>query len=148
MLSYFTTDAKQIYPALGPTDFRKQPHSLAAMVQLSFGKDPFEESCVFLFCNKRKDSIKVLRFDKNGFVLAQKKLLEEMKFCWPKEEGDLKEIDSDRKYDTGSASCPKEDFWILFGKDPDGRSDASVYDRTGTGFGTIKITERDFCKSP
>lgn len=48
---------------------------LVAMVQLSLGKDPFEEASVFLFCNKRKDSIKVLRFDKNGFVLAHKKLL-------------------------------------------------------------------------
>ena len=60
--------------------------------QLSFGKDPFEETCVFLFCNKRKDSIKVLRFDGNGFILTQKKLLEEMKFRWPKEKGELKQI--------------------------------------------------------
>lgn len=94
MLNHFTKDAKHIYLALGATDFRKQIHSLVAMVQLSFGKDPFEETSVFLFCNKRKDSIKVLCFDKNGFVLAQKKLLEEMKFRWPKEDGELKQISS------------------------------------------------------
>lgn len=94
MLNYFIKDAGQIYLALGATDFRKQIHSLVALVQLSFGKDPFEETSVFLFCNKRKNSIKVLRFDKNGFVLAQKNLLEDMKFRWPKEEGDLKQISS------------------------------------------------------
>ncbi|MBR3607766.1 MAG: IS66 family insertion sequence element accessory protein TnpB [Lachnospiraceae bacterium] len=94
MLNHFTKDAKHIYLALGSTDFRKQIHSLVAMVQLSFGKDPFEETSVFLFCNKRKDSIKVLCFDKNGFVLAQKKLLEEMKFRWPKEDGELRQISS------------------------------------------------------
>lgn len=94
MLNHFIHDAKHIYLALGATDFRKQIHSLVAMVQLSFGKDPFEETCVFLFCNKRKDSIKVLRFDGNGFILTQKKLLEEMKFRWPKEEGELKQISS------------------------------------------------------
>ena len=92
MLNHFINDAEHIYLALGATDFRKQIHSLVALVQLSFGKNPFEEAAVFLFCNKRKDSIKVLRFDRNGFVLAQKKLLEEMKFRWPKEEGDLKQI--------------------------------------------------------
>ncbi|MGN0681056.1 MAG: IS66 family insertion sequence element accessory protein TnpB [Candidatus Fimisoma sp.] len=94
MLNHFINDAEHIYLALGATDFRKQIHSLVTLVQLSFGKNPFEEAAVFLFCNKRKDSIKVLRFDRNGFVLAQKKLLEEMKFRWPKEEGDLKQISS------------------------------------------------------
>lgn len=94
MLNRFIKDAEHIYLALGATDFRKQIPSLAALVQLSFGKDPFEETSIFLFCNKRKNAIKVLRFDKNGFILAQKNLLEEMKFRWPKEEGDLKQISS------------------------------------------------------
>ena len=55
MLNHFINDAEHIYLALGATDFRKQIHSLVALVQLSFGKNPFEEAAVFLFCNKRKD---------------------------------------------------------------------------------------------
>lgn len=54
--------------------------------------DPFADTCVFIFCNKKKDSIKVLRYDKNGFILAHKKLLEKMKFQWPKDTEMTKKI--------------------------------------------------------
>jgi transposase len=85
-------DAEHIYLALGVTDFRKQISGLVSLVQLHFGEDPFVESCVFIFCNRKRNSIKVLRYDKNGFVLAYKKLLDKMKFQWPKDEASLKEI--------------------------------------------------------
>lgn len=92
MLNRLTRDAKHIYLALGSTDFRKQINSLVLLVQLQFGIDPFMETSVFIFCNKKRDSIKVLRYDKNGFVLAHKKFLEKMKFQWPKDSGMIKEI--------------------------------------------------------
>lgn len=94
MLSRLTMDAEHIYLALGLTDFRKQISCLVSMVQLQFGKDPFMETNVFIFCNKKRDSVKVLRYDKNGFILAHKKLLEKMKFQWPKESEMVKEITS------------------------------------------------------
>ena len=87
-----STDAEHIYLALGATDFRKQISGLVSLVQLHFLEDPFSQSCVFIFCNRKRDSIKVLRYDKNGFVLAYKKLLDKMKFQWPKDEASLKEI--------------------------------------------------------
>ena len=62
------------------------------MVNLQFKLDPFSDRCAFIFCNKKKNSIKVLRYDKNGFVLASKKLLEGMKFQWPKDATEVKEI--------------------------------------------------------
>ena len=80
MLNRLTWDAEHIFLAMGATDFRKQTSSLVSLVQLQFGKDPFMETSVFIFCSKKRDSIKVLRYDKNGFVLAQKKLLEKMRF--------------------------------------------------------------------
>lgn len=92
MLDRLTKDADHVYLALGSTDFRKQISSLVSLVQLQFGKDPFMENSVFLFCNKKRDSIKVLRYDKNGFILAHKKLLENMKFQWPKNYEMVKEI--------------------------------------------------------
>lgn len=92
MLSRFTCDAEHVFLAIGATDFRKQTGSLATMVNLQFGMDPFSESCVFIFCNKRRNAIKVLRYDKNGFILASKKLLEKMKFQWPKDDSEVKEI--------------------------------------------------------
>lgn len=51
---------------------------------MQFQLDPFAPACVFMFCNKKRNAIKVLRYDKNGFVLASKKLLENMKFQWPR----------------------------------------------------------------
>lgn len=94
MLGHFTKDASHIYIACGPTDFRKQIDSLVAIVNLQFKLDPFSDRCAFIFCNKKKNSIKVLRYDKNGFVLASKKLLDEMKFQWPKDAAETKEITS------------------------------------------------------
>lgn len=92
MLSRFTCDAEHVFLAIGATDFRKQTESLVSMVNLQFGMDPFSESYVFIFCNKRRNTIKVLRYDKNGFILASKKLLEKMKFQWPGDDSDVKEI--------------------------------------------------------
>lgn len=92
MLSRFTCDAEHVFLAIGATDFRKQIDSLVSMVNLQFGMDPFSESCVFIFCNKRKNAIKVLRYDKNGFILASKKLMEKMKFQWPKDDSGIKEV--------------------------------------------------------
>ena len=94
MLRSFVRDASHIYIACGHTDFRKQIEGLVAMVNLQFKLDPFSDQCAFIFCNKKKNSIKVLRYDKNGFILASKKLLDEMKFQWPKDAAETKEITS------------------------------------------------------
>lgn len=92
MLNRLVADTEHVYLALGATDFRKQMSSLASLVQLQFGMDPFMEFSIFIFCNKKRDSIKLLRYDKNGFILAHKKLLEKMKFQWPKDSKMVKEI--------------------------------------------------------
>ena len=92
MLGTFVKDTKHIYIACQSTDFRKQIEGLVAIVTMQFKLDPFSESCAFIFCNKRKNAIKVLRYDKNGFILATKKLLEDLKFQWPRTPEEVKEI--------------------------------------------------------
>ena len=74
MLNSFTSGATHIILACGATDFRKQTESLSALVSMQLKLDPFESEYVFIFCNKRRNAIKVLRYDRNGFVLATKKL--------------------------------------------------------------------------
>lgn len=91
-MRHMTEGASRIFLACGATDFRKQITGLSAMVNLQFKLDPYQESYVFIFCNKKKDAIKVLRYDKNGFILATKKLLDGMKFQWPRSEKEVKEI--------------------------------------------------------
>lgn len=60
---------------------RKSINGLAAVVQGSFELDPFE-GAVFVFCNKKKDKIKILHWDKDGFALYYKRR-ERGRFCWP-----------------------------------------------------------------
>ena len=88
----FLSDTDHIYLACGVTDFRKQISGLVAMVHMQFRLDPYKGSCAFIFCNKKRNGIKILRYDSNGFILASKKLLEDMKFQWPRTPEEVKEI--------------------------------------------------------
>jgi transposase len=72
---------KRVYLACGHTDMRKQINGLAAIVELSFGKDPFD-GALFVFCNRRRNMIKVLEWDTDGFWLHLKRL-EKGRFKWP-----------------------------------------------------------------
>lgn len=92
MLNRLITDTDHVYLALGTTEFRKQISSLALLVQQQFGMEPFIQSSLFIFCNKKRNSVKLLRYDRNGYILAQKKLLEKMKFQWPRDSQMVKEI--------------------------------------------------------
>jgi transposase len=94
MLNSFVTGSEKIFIACGYTDFRKQSNSLSQIVHGSFNLDPYNDSHVFIFCNRKRDAIKVLRYDKNGFILAHKKLLNKMKFQWPKDSNEAREITS------------------------------------------------------
>ena len=92
MMRRFLSDTDHIYLACGVTDFRKQISGLVAMVHMQFRLDPYKGSCAFIFCNKKRNGIKILRYDSNGFILASKKLLEDMKFQWPRTPEEVKEI--------------------------------------------------------
>lgn len=92
MMRRLAEDASHIFLACGATDFRKQISGLVSIVSMQFKLDPFQGTCVFIFCNKKRDSIKVLRYDKNGFLLATKKLLDGMKFQWPRTPNEVKKI--------------------------------------------------------
>lgn len=92
MLRNIADDAEHIYIACDFTDFRKQIESLSALVSLKFNLDPYTSKCIFIFCNKKKNSIKVLRWDNDGFILLTKKLVDKMKFQWPKDPEGVKDI--------------------------------------------------------
>lgn len=80
MLSDFT-GADKVYIACGYTDLRRGIDGLAAMVQKQFHLDPFANT-LFLFCGRRRDRIKALYWEGNGFVLLYKRL-ESGSFQWP-----------------------------------------------------------------
>ena len=72
MLNDFT-GADKVYIACGYTDLRKGIDGLARLVQQQFELDPFTNT-LFLFCGRRRDRIKGLYWEKDGFILLYKRL--------------------------------------------------------------------------
>jgi transposase len=62
-------------------DFRKAINGLAALVEDELEQDAYT-GALFVFCNKSKDKLKNLHWDKTGFALWYKRL-EKQKFKWP-----------------------------------------------------------------
>jgi transposase len=56
-----------------PTDMRKSFDGLTGIVKSQMQKNPLSGE-VFLFINRRNDRIKLLRWEKGGFVLYYKRL--------------------------------------------------------------------------
>lgn len=77
----------QAYLSLGSTDMRKSINGLSIMVEDCLKLDPFSGQ-LFVFCNRRRNIIKILYWDKNGFCLWQKRL-EKDRFKWPKNEEEV-----------------------------------------------------------
>lgn len=78
------TRFKQVYLARGSTDLRKSIDGLAIIVKECFSLDPFSP-CLFVFCNRKRDKLKILEWEHNGFWLHYRRL-EEGKFEWPSEQ--------------------------------------------------------------
>jgi transposase len=80
-----------IYFACGVTDLRKSVDGLAQIIQEDFKLDPFS-TCLFAFCNRTHDKIKILHWDYNGFWLYYKRL-ERGRFRWPNTQKEVIKID-------------------------------------------------------
>ena len=81
MLSDFT-GAAHVYIACGYTDIRTGIDGLATLVQQQFHLDPCSDA-LFLFCGRKRDRIKALYWEGDGFVLLYKRL-ENGKYQWPR----------------------------------------------------------------
>ena len=71
----------QIFLKPGRTDMRKSINGLSVMVQENLKLDPFSDS-LFVFCNRGRNIVKLLYWDRNGFCLWHKRL-ERDRFPWP-----------------------------------------------------------------
>jgi transposase len=72
---------------------RKGSSGLTAIVHEAMEQDPFSGS-VYLFCNRQRQLLKAVYWDKSGFWLSQKRL-EEEKFPWPQTIEAVQELSSD-----------------------------------------------------
>jgi transposase len=78
------TGAARVYLACGATDLRKSIDGLVVLVKECFDLDPFSP-CLFVFCNRQRDKLKILQWDHNGFWLYYRRL-ERGRFQWPQEQ--------------------------------------------------------------
>jgi transposase len=65
----------RIYVHDGPTDMRKSFDGLSGLVRSVFQVDPLDGS-LFLFLNRRRDRVKLLHWDRDGYVIWAKRLEE------------------------------------------------------------------------
>jgi transposase len=70
-----------VYLCRKPVDMRKQMDGLAAIVKEVLELDPLS-GALFVFIDRRKTKLKILLWEKNGFVIWYKRL-ERHKFQWP-----------------------------------------------------------------
>ena len=61
-----------------------------AVIRDNFQMDPFSNA-VFLFCGRKKNTMKALYFDRDGFVLLQKRL-DNGKFQWPRNASEVRPL--------------------------------------------------------
>jgi hypothetical protein len=69
----------RILVAIEPVDLRKGIDGLAQLCREKLREDPFS-GCLFVFRGRRATTIKLLQFDGQGFILAQKRL-SKGRFC-------------------------------------------------------------------
>ena len=83
--------AEAIYIACGYTDMRMNIDGLAAYVQQVFGLDPTTNT-VFFFSGRRRDRLKALYWEGDGFVLLYKRLDNGGRFQWPMNPEEAKKL--------------------------------------------------------
>ena len=74
----------RVYLHREPVDMRLQRTGLASLVQEAIREDPFSAGAIFAFIGKRYDRLKLLAWDKNGFVLWYKVIESRERFIWPR----------------------------------------------------------------
>ena len=75
----------RVYLAMAPCDMRRSFDGLFALVQESLELDAFAGH-LFVFANRRRDRMKILYWDRDGFAVWAKRL-EEGTYAMPFDEG-------------------------------------------------------------
>ena len=98
--------ADRVYLAGGYTDMRKSIDGLSAVVSQQYDLNPFLPS-LFLFCGRRRDRMKALFREPDGFVLIYKRLSVRGGYQWPRKQSEVRNL-SWREFD-----------WLMSGIDID-----------------------------
>lgn len=82
--------ATRVYLAVGATDMRKSFDGLHGLVKQQLEADPLSGH-LFVFCNRRKNRLKVLCWDGSGLWVCAKRL-EKGRFSWPQDASSGKRV--------------------------------------------------------
>ncbi|MBO6307231.1 MAG: IS66 family insertion sequence element accessory protein TnpB [Oribacterium sp.] len=74
---------KKVIIKCGKTDLRRGISGLMSVIRLEYGLDPVEEGTLFLFCGNRRNCIKGICFDQDGFCMIVKRLTDGV-YQWPR----------------------------------------------------------------
>ncbi len=77
-----------IYLRTGRTDMRLGIDGLLAVIGGHMELDPTEPGSIFLFCGHKKDRIKALIFEGDGWLLCYKRLTGDCSYQWPRDESE------------------------------------------------------------
>ena len=80
----------RVFICLEPTDMRKSIDGLGALVERELDGHLFSGD-LFVFGNRRRNMVKILYFDRNGFCVWLKRLSKH-RFKWPESSADALEI--------------------------------------------------------
>lgn len=75
-----------VYLHRAPVDMRKQIDGLAILAKEVLRRDPMS-GAMFAFINARRNKLKLLVWERNGFIVWYKRL-EQHRFHWPRGAGD------------------------------------------------------------
>ena len=86
--------AENFYIVCGYTDLRRSIDGLAHIVMENYTLDPFSKS-MFLFCGRKRDRIKALMYEGDGFLLLYKRL-DNGCFQWPRNKSEALKLSSEQ----------------------------------------------------
>ena len=119
---------EKIYIVCGYTDMRKSIDGLCAVIEDQLKMDP-SSSALFLFCGRRRDRIKALFREPDGFVLIYKRLSVRGGYQWPRKQSEVRNL-SWREFD-----------WLMSGIDID-QPKALKTESKASGFLKKSCTEK------
>lgn len=79
-----------VYLVTGYTDLRRGIDGLAEVIQGKLSLDPYSEA-LFLFCGRKRDRLKGLLWEGDGFLLLYKRL-DNGVFRWPRNESEARQL--------------------------------------------------------
>lgn len=85
------TGVDRIFVITGFTDMRKNIDGLCTIIEHQLKMDPAGNS-LYLFCGRKRDRIKAIMHEPDGFVLFYKRLTGTGTYKWPRNKSEARDI--------------------------------------------------------